>query len=925
MEIELLWPLVQELVQSPDLSEEDWTFLRQNADTLGCSEAVLRAMIGARLAQERADVSNRVQALSALLESLGPEANRRMPFLLEVAQYLGLPVDFIQILVQVPRSPALRYLVRLLRAVEATGTLESLLPWVEAQAQSLKLPSEIVQHLLALLRATQHKSVLPALKSYWELLRLLDKQGMPAVELAYLIDLAREARLTDPVSQGLQEFLRLRQRGTSSVEALAHLVRSFVQKGILSEDEVPFLAELAAQEGVSESVLSALIEVENALRRAAPGTFGAEYLQPLVRALLSSGPLQETAFRLLMQRGGEVGVSPTQLEVIVEVEKQLVEKKARFPQSIQPLIRVLVEGARISDEKLVYLIKKAQEMGGTDKVVRSLVQIEITAQKKALQERSFLTPPAPPSFTPTSPTPPSTSPPTPPPSTSPVSAPATVSPPPAPPSSASGIKHTSATTSFPKGGNFPVIAADFHSIKIFSLRSEKDIVRKADIFTNEGRISWYAFLEYGEREYVLVAKGRPEYRFEEVISWAVSSTGEVLAVKHRLQGTYRVYLNGEEGRPLEDVSTLILSPNHRHVAYIGRKGEDLFVFMDNIGVGGPFIQASNLTFRPGTENDLFFTYQAEKNKWLIRDHLNNTYGEPAALIDLLTFSPDGHRMAYIVLKNRKLYLKDGEKVGDPFDLISDIRFTNDSRHIIYLVQKGAQIGITWDHEVLQMAEGVSGVTLSPDSRFVAYIVREKDQQFVCIQKKRLGPYERVERPFITSTKPAVIYPVVMQGRHHIFINGTAEAGPFEAILRFSGQGDSYAAIVRKGAEGQALLRDGKLGAYYSSVDNLTWDLSGKNLAYVARRKGGWAGVVWNETESDQYDFVQHLTFSTDGKAFLFFARKREGWYAVVNDKPIEESLCKEILCPPVYDEKTKAFYYLYRQGKDIYEGKISVR
>lgn len=924
MEVELLWPLIQDLIQGPEISEEDWKFLRQNADTLGCPDAVLRAMVGARLAYGQTPLLPRVEALSKLIEALGSEAQRKMPFLLEVAQYLSVPIDVVQVLVQVPRTPSLRYLVRLLRAIEAAGGLPELLPWVEAQAQALKLPAEIIAPLMELLTAAQRKALTQALRSYWALLRLLDKQGMPAVELAYLIDLAREARLTDTVSQGLQEFLRLRQRGTSPVEGVAYLVRSFIQKGVLSEEELPFLAELASQEGVPEVVLEALIEVEQNLRKSPSGFFGAELLQPLIRAFLQGGTLDDAAFRLLVQRGNELNLTRSHVEAIIDLEQQIVQKTAKFPQSLQPLIHALVENARISDDRLIYLVKKAQEMGGSEKVVRSLVQIEITAQKKALQEKPILSPPpAPPVVEAPSVPPASSAGPTPPPAER-ASPPPQASPTPPPSLSESGIGLALKTATFPKGGNFPPIAADFHGIKVFSLRSEKDIIRKAEIFSVSGRTNWYAFLEYGEREYVLIAKGKPEYRFEEVLSWAVSPTGEVIAVKHRLQGGQRVYLNGEDSRSLEEVSSLILSPNHRHIAYIGRKGEELFVFLDNIATG-PFLQVTNLVFRPETENELFFAYQFEKNKWLIRDYFGNTYGEPSPFIDQLTFSPNGQRMVYVTLKNRKFYLRENATQGEGFDLISDVRFSFDSQHLVYLVQKGMQIGITWDHEVLGLAEGILGVTLSPDSRFVAYIAREKDQQYLCVQKKRLGPYERIDKPFITTTKPAVIYPVVLQGRHHIFINGAPEAGPFEAVVRFGGQGDSYAAIVRKGKDEQAVLRDGKLGKLYSTVDQLVWDSSGQNLAYMARRKGAWSGVVWNEIESDQYDFLQHLTFSKDGKALLFFARRRDGWYAVLNDTPIPESLCKEILSPPVYDEKNRSFYYLYRQGKDVYEGRIALR
>ncbi|MCX8112935.1 MAG: hypothetical protein N3E49_07070 [Bacteroidia bacterium] len=916
MEIELLWPLIQELIQSPDVTEEDWSFLRQNAEALGCPEAVLRAMVEARLAQGASEGVHKVRALSRLIESLGSEAAPKLTFLVEVAQFLALPVDIVQTLVQVPRSPALRFLARLIKATESIGSIQMFSEWFEEQAQLLQLDPQTPRYLLQLMEAAVSKSLAQALQSYWALLQLLDKRHMPALELGYLTELAREARLSDAVSQGLQEFIRMRQKRRSPLEALAYLVRQFIQKGGLLDEEQAFLTALAQEEGIPLSVLEGLIELEKALRQADPGTFAAEYYQPLLRALISTQSLDEKAYQFLSQKGSELGLSRTHIEIIAELERQILENKAKFPQSLQPLIRVLVENAKITDDRLIFLIKKAQEMGGTDKVVRSLVQIEVAAQKKALQERISITPPV------ELPPPPVIVEPSPPPKESIGSPPVEVK------SSSSvtdsGISVAIKTTTYPKGGNFPSLAFDFSSIKVFSLRSEKDIIRRAEIFAKEGRTNWHALVEYGEREYILIAKGKPEHRFEEVISWAVSPTGEVIAIKHRLQGTYRVYLNGEEGRPLDEISTLILSPNHKHLAYSARKGEEIFVFLDNIGMG-PFTQVSNLTFRPNEQNDLFFVFQVDKNRWQIRDYLNNLYGEPAPAIDLLTFSPDGKRMVYTVLRNRKFHLREGDKLGDPYDLISDIAFTEDGAHLVYLVRKGMQIGITWDGALLHLAEGIAGVTLSPDSRFVAYIAREKDQSFLHIHKKAFGPYERVERPFITRKQPAVIYPVLLHGKHHIYVNGAPEAGPFDGIAKFSGQGDSYAAVIRKGSEGQAVLRDGKLGKLYSVADQLTWDVRGRNLAYVARRKGGWAGVVWNETESDQYDFTQYHSFDSEGKSLLFFARRRDGWYAVLNDTPIPDSLCKEILTPPAYDQKLRAFLYLYRQGKDVYEGRIALR
>ncbi len=913
VEIELLWPLVQELIQNRDVASDDLSFLQQNAEVLGCPPPTLQALIDVRLASLVSEPLERLRALTALIQALGNEANRKLPFLLEVAQFLGLPVDLVQVLLQVPRSPALRFLMRLLRAVESTADPTAYRSWLEETAQQLRLGHEVLGYLMQLQQSITQKSLALALASYWELLKLLEGQGASAVELAYLMEVAQEARIADPVAQGLQEYWRLRARTQSSIEALAYLVRTFSRKGVLSEEERPFLAHVALEEGVPEPVLEALLQLETILLRRPVG-FTAEALEPLIRALLAAG-LLEKAKNLLTQRAQELGITLAQLEVILELEQLIFQKKAKFPQHIQPLIRSFVENARIEDSKLLFLVKKAQELGGSEKVLRSLIQIETTAQRKAV-EKVILQPPPSPEPTPVAePVPPPTPSVVPPTTTS--SAGAVTA------SAFTGGLQAPATkaTEFPKGGHFPSLSADFSSLKVFTLKSEKDRVRKCEIFPRAGRAHWYALVEYEGGGLVVIVRGKPEYRLEEVLQVAASSTGDVLAIKLRVPGGQRVYFNGDESVVYDEVGSFVFSPNGKHLAYVALKGQDHFATLDN-GALRPYNYIRELVFRPDTEMELYYAAQVEKNKWMILDNLSNAHSDAYLALGALTFSKDGKRLGYAFLKGRKYHVFDGKGAGEGFDRVGDIGFSPDGQHIVYSGNVGSAIALLWDHKPLCTAEGIMNIVIAPDSRFVAYVAREKEGQVVYAHNKRLSLHEKVDKLFVTSQKPHVIYAVEQGGRHHIFINGTPESGPFEHISLFSGKEDSYAAIVRKDKDQLAVVHNGRLSATYTNIPLLVWDEAGKQLAFPARKRPSWSGVVWNETESDHYEYPQHLTFGAEGKALLFFARRRDGWYAVLNDRPIQESLCTEIMTPPVYDDKSKSFYYLYRQGKDVYEGKI---
>lgn len=913
VEVELLWPLVQELIQERDIASDDLSFLEQNAEVLGCPPRVLQALIEVRLASLASEPIARLRALTALIQALNSEASRKLPFLLEVTQFLGLPVDLVQVLLQVPRSPALRFLMRLLRAVEAVPDSAAYRSWLEEMAQQLQLSREALAYLTQLQQSISQKSLALALASYWELLKLLEAQKASAVELAYLMEVAREARIADPIAQGLQEYWRLRGRTQSPIEALAYLVRTFSRKGVLSEEELPFIAHVAAEEGVSEPVLEALLQLEAALMRHSVG-FGAEALEPLIRALLEAN-LLDKAKNLLIQRAQELGLTIPQLEAILELERLLFEKKAKFPQHIQPLIRSFVENARIEDSKLLYLVKKVQELGGSEKVLRSLIQIEITAQRKAA-EKVILQPPPPPEPVSVEPPPPAT--------------PSVSSSPSLGTGSSLGSSALSSselqgltikTAEFPKGGNFPEIGVDFSSLKVLTLKSEKDRIRKCEIFPKGGRAQWYAVVEYGSGELVVILRGKPEHRLEEVLQIAASPTGDALAIKLRAPGGQRVYFNGDESVVYDEVGSFVFSPNGKHLAYIALKGQDYFATLDN-GALRPYAQIQELTFRPGTEMELYYAAQIEKNKWVILDNISRVHSEPYPALGALTFSKAGDRLAYAFLKGRKFHVFDGQAAGEGFDRVGDIAFSPDGRHLVYSGNKGSTISLLWDHKPLCTAEGIMNITLSPDSRFVAYVAREKDGHVVYAHNKRLSMHEKVDKLFVTSQPPNVIYAVEQGGKHHIFINGAPESGPYEHISLFSGKENSYAAIVRKSKDQIAVVHNGRLSPIYTNIPMLVWDETGKQLAYPARKRPTWSGVVWNETESDHYEYPQHLTFGGGGRALLFFARRRDGWYAVLNDRPIPDSLCAEILTPPAYDEKSKAFYYLYRQGKDVYEGKI---
>jgi hypothetical protein len=199
MEIELLWPLVQELVGEGPLSEEDWAFLKQSAEPLECPEAVVQALVAARQAAPSPDVKARLKSLTAFIEALGKEASKKLSFILELTEYLSLPVEIVQVLIQVPRKPVLPFLGRLWRVLPRGAERAAYEQWFQEVGQGSGLASEVWSALIDLLEASERGQTTAVLRSLWHLLSVWQGDAGYAAERGFM-------RLGEPCSGGRSFF-----------------------------------------------------------------------------------------------------------------------------------------------------------------------------------------------------------------------------------------------------------------------------------------------------------------------------------------------------------------------------------------------------------------------------------------------------------------------------------------------------------------------------------------------------------------------------------------------------------------------------------------------------------------------------------------------------------------------------------------------
>ena len=143
------------------------------------------------------------------------------------------------------------------------------------------------------------------------------------------------------------------------------------------------------------------------------------------------------------------------------------------------------------------------------------------------------------------------------------------------------------------------------------------------------------------------------------------------------------------------------SPDSKHIAYIAGKGDSKFVVLDGVeGTAYELIQ--DLTYSPDGSR---LAYRASRDKKIMLVVVDGTEGARYDSVDWLTFSPDGKRFAYIAKRGDKGFLivdgvaKEREGAVAP-------AFSPDSKRLAYFVLSGGKIAVVVDGVATKQYEGV---------------------------------------------------------------------------------------------------------------------------------------------------------------------------------------------------------------------------
>lgn len=325
---------------------------------------------------------------------------------------------------------------------------------------------------------------------------------------------------------------------------------------------------------------------------------------------------------------------------------------------------------------------------------------------------------------------------------------------------------------------------------------------------------------------------------------------------------------------------VVFSPDGRHLAYLGRRGNDLIVVADGKESGAVAILPNGgvapitptdpqhpghqfLYSRSGSHLAYVTSINAPGvggNVWNM--YLDGVKSPPYLRIDPKQVFFSGERLVFAAqTADQKWHVVVNDKPGSAYDSVQSLEVN--ANHFAYLAGD------------LVVADGVASAP-HPSAHDLVLATDGRTASFGRL-KPSVNSANTVEPMYVGDKQIATDwYPFNVPND-----NGTAVGTVDIKKITFSPDGKRFAYTKKSSTGGVAAVIDGKPELEYGSIDYLQYSPDSKRYAYVGH-KGVLSFVVIDGQEMPAQNSVKHLTFSADSSRFGYEAFK-DGQFTVVVD------------------------------------------
>jgi Tol biopolymer transport system component len=244
------------------------------------------------------------------------------------------------------------------------------------------------------------------------------------------------------------------------------------------------------------------------------------------------------------------------------------------------------------------------------------------------------------------------------------------------------------------------------------------------------------------------------------------------------QSRQSVVVDGSEGKPYDGivpvgadekshVLSLFFSPDSRCLAYVAEQGGKKFLVVDGVQ-GKPYDEIFPTSLRFGSYSQrppypegfdsgatvfspdgrrLAYMAVRDRRSFLVLDGVEAQQYDVMSASAVLgpLFSPDGQRIACIGARPKRIFVVVDGKGGKEYDGVvpGTLHFSPDSTRVAYVALRLPKMLVVVDGQEGKEYDAIADVQFSPDSKRVAYVARRDKKQLVVVDGVEGKEYDQV--------------------------------------------------------------------------------------------------------------------------------------------------------------------------------------
>ena len=260
--------------------------------------------------------------------------------------------------------------------------------------------------------------------------------------------------------------------------------------------------------------------------------------------------------------------------------------------------------------------------------------------------------------------------------------------------------------------------------------------------------------------------------------------GQVGYIASDAKGSFVFYDGKEDGLRFDEIKSVIVSADGKHLGYIAEPGgfDDVAVVDGRASkVYGAFdgdILEYSLDISPDGRRWGYAVGDGNKSHVVIDGRPGKFYQGVAAPV----FSPDSQHVSYLATARGKIFSVVNGREGTGYEDRGAAVFGPDNKSAAFWAEAGGRRFIVHNGQKQKTYDSVDTPTFSPDGKRLVYRAWVGDKTLLVDTGKEHKPYDAIESDFYFSGDSRHLAVVVRDGAHEMVVVGGIEGNRYDRIV-----------------------------------------------------------------------------------------------------------------------------------------------